>query len=87
MICFWLKQINFAHELVNIEIGMAILEGMYGRITRRLIRALKYVTDVEGGVIDSEIRGKTSVILFNYSFVSFNCSSVPFNVEIGDRIA
>ena len=66
---------------------MAILEGMYGRITRRLIRALKYVTDVEGGAIDSEIRGKTSVILFNYSFVSFNCSSVPFNVEIRDRIA
>ena len=66
---------------------MAILEGMYGRITRRLIRALKYVTDVEGGVIDSEIRGKTSIILFNYSFVSFNYSSVPFNVEIGDRIA
>ncbi|KAF9801689.1 hypothetical protein IEO21_10063 [Rhodonia placenta] len=66
-------------SLVGTDLIMAIPEGHYGRIAPRSGLALKEI-DVAAGVIDSDYRGKVSVLLVNNS-------ELPFTVKAGDRVA
>ncbi|KAF9800555.1 hypothetical protein IEO21_10329 [Rhodonia placenta] len=66
-------------SLVGTDLIMAIPKGHYGRIAPRSGLALKEI-DVTAGVIDSDYRGKVSVLLVNNS-------DLPFTIKAGDQVA
>lgn len=61
-------------------ICMEIPGGYYGRIAPRSGLAVNYGIDVFAGVIDSSYRGEVIVILYN-------AGGLPFEIEIGQKIA
>ncbi|MHA2168572.1 MAG: dUTP diphosphatase [Candidatus Kariarchaeaceae archaeon] len=69
-------------QLIKTGIKLAIPEGYEGLIRPRSGLALRHGITVYNspGTIDSSYRGEVGVILFN-------CSSTPFEIDIGDRIA
>ena len=66
-------------QATSTDIGFAIPHGFLGKIFTRSNWALKY-TSVEGGVIDSDYRGKVNIIFHNHS-------SDWFNITKGQSIA
>ncbi|OSX57150.1 hypothetical protein POSPLADRAFT_1061849 [Postia placenta MAD-698-R-SB12] len=66
-------------SLVGTDLTMTIPKGHYGRIAPWSGLALKEI-DVAAGVIDSDYRGKVSVLLVNNS-------DLPFTIKAGDRVA
>lgn len=71
-----------ARGSATIDTGLSVKlpKNCYGRIAPRSKLAANSSIDVGAGVIDSDYRGRISVILFNHS-----CE--PFAVRTGDRIA
>lgn len=67
-------------SLIKTNIAIKIPNGYYGRIAPRSGLALKNGIDIGGGVVDSDYRGDVGVIMFN-------CSDVPFYVNLHDKIA
>jgi dUTP pyrophosphatase len=70
------------HKLVGCGFAMALPEGYAGLVCPRSGLAGKHGVTVLNapGVIDAGYRGETKVILINHS-------TVPFEVNVGDRIA
>ena len=66
-------------QAISRDIGFAIPHGFLGKIFTRSNWALKY-TNTEGGVIDSDYRGKVNIIFHNHS-------SNWFNITKGQSIA
>lgn len=70
---------SFSQDSINTDLGMAIAEGFFGKIAPRSGLTLNNGTNVWGGLIDSDFRGKV-VSFFNHCFESFS-------VRSGDCIA
>jgi deoxyuridine 5'-triphosphate nucleotidohydrolase len=65
---------------ISTGIALAVPPGTYTRITPRSGLAVKHRIDIGVGVIDEEYRGKIKVVLINNS-------TIPFQVQLGNRIA
>ena len=65
---------------VSTEISILVTSGTYGRIAPRSGLAMKHSIDIAAGVLDADYRGPVIVGLVNNS-------SIPFEVNVGDRIA
>ena len=65
---------------VSIEIYILVTTGTYGRIAPRSGLAMKHSIDIAAGVLDADYRGPVIVGLVNNS-------SIPFEVNVRDRIA
>ena len=65
---------------VPIGIAMEIPPGYYGRIAPRSGLALNYGIDVFAGVIDSSYRGEIAALLYN-------AGGLPFEIEVGQKVA
>ncbi len=68
------------HTLVPTGIAMAIPHGFVGLIWDRSGIAAKNIVKTMGGVIDSNYRGEIKVIMHNHA-------DVPFEIEVGTRVA
>merc|ERR1719233_1152390 len=66
--------------LVKTDIALIIPNGCYGRIAPRSGLSWKKHIDIGAGVIDRDYRGNVGVVMFNHS-------TIPLEVEVGDRIA
>ena len=64
--------------MINTDIGIAIPQGFIGKIFIRSNWALKF-TSVEGGIIDSDYRGKIKVVCHNKST---NFHTIPTDKSI-----
>lgn len=64
----------------NTGVSMQMPQGFYGKFASRSGLAFKHDIHCFHGTIDNGYRGEMVVRLFNYG-------TVPFRVEIGDRIA
>lgn len=64
----------------NTGVSMQMPQGFYGKFASRSGLAFKHDIHCFHGTIDNGYRGEMAVRLFNYG-------TVPFRVEIGDRIA
>jgi dUTP pyrophosphatase len=67
-------------KLVLTGIAIKIPTGHYGRVASLSGLSLKHGIEVGAGVIDEDYRGEVGVLLFN-------CGTLPFRVDHGDRIA
>ena len=65
---------------VSTEICILVTPGTYGRIAPRSGLAMKHLIDIAAGVLDADYRGPVIVGLVNNS-------NIPFEVNVGDRIA
>jgi deoxyuridine 5'-triphosphate nucleotidohydrolase len=65
---------------VNTGIALAAPPGTYARIALRGDMAVKHGIDIGAGVIDKDYHGEIKVVLINNS-------TIPFQVQSGDRIA
>jgi len=62
------------------DISIRPPNGTYAQIASRSGLACKFHVDAKAGVIDRDYRGNLVVLLHN-------CSNVPFQVNVGDRVA
>ena len=67
-------------RLVQTELAISFLAGLYARIAPRSGLALKKCIDIGAGVIDSDYCGEVGVVLFNHG-------DQDFDVKMGDKIA
>lgn len=66
-------------KIVKTDLSIAMPKFMYAQVFSRSGLASKGI-DAKGGVIDSGYRNTIGVIIHNYS-------SIPFKINVGDRIA
>jgi dUTP pyrophosphatase len=66
--------------MIPTELSIEVPAGHYGRVAPRSGLAMKHGINVGAGVIDSDYRGKVTVVLFNHT-------TTPFEIKAGDRIA
>ena len=69
-----------SRAIVSTEISILVTPGTYGRITPRSGLAMKHSMAIAEDVLDADYRGPVIVRLVNNS-------SIPFEVNVGDRIA
>ena len=65
---------------VSTEISILVTPGTYGRIAPQSGLAMMHSIDIAAGVLDADLRGPVVVGLVNNS-------SIPFEVNVRDRIA
>ncbi len=58
--------------VLDIQRGIQLPHGTYGRIAARSGLAARHQIDILGGVIDADFRGSIKLILFNHSHTAFN---------------
>lgn len=55
----------FGRAIIDTGLAFAIPKGNYGRLASRSGLAIRHALEVGAGVIDSDYRGSTKVLLFN----------------------
>ena len=67
-------------EVIPTDLQIKLPDGYYGRIAPITELASSHHISIEAGVIDADLRGNLSVLLFNHS-------KYLYNISRGDKIA